>query len=122
MSLRPGIGADAVPDVASVMMRWKLERTSEDVPVALRHGSAELPLGRYFRRRLREQVGLPGNAPESVIEALRQGLLPVYETIEANFPHARGELKRLLVAQEIERENEQYGRNTVARMKQRRKL
>ena len=103
-------------------MSWKLERTSEDVPVALRHGSAELPLGRYFRRRLREQVGLPGNAPESVIEALRQGLLPVYETIEANFPHARGELKRLLVAQEIERENEQYGRNTVARMKQRRKL
>ena len=127
MTLKPGIGANAVPDVASVMLQKKLFDRLQldkggDVPVALRHGSSELPLGRYLRRLLRAQVGLPENAPAGVLEALRQGLLPVYETVEASFPHAKGELKRLLIAEEVRKSNEQYGRNTVARMKQKRKL
>lgn len=57
MSLRPGIGADFVDDVASAILRWDDEKSGE-VPVALRHGSKLLPLGRYLRTRLKERVGL----------------------------------------------------------------
>lgn len=122
MSLKPGIGAAAIPDVASEMMRLKLEEKLDDVPVGLRHGASVLPLGRYLRRQLRKQVGLDEKAPESVLEALRSGLLPVYEAVEVAFPKARGELKRLLVQDTMEKVNEQYGLNVTARMKQRRKL
>lgn len=48
MSLRPGIGADAMWDVASVMMQYRLSK----VPTQLRHGSKLLPLGRYLRSKL----------------------------------------------------------------------
>lgn len=119
MSLRPGIGAGVIPDVASVMMQWKLEEKCCDVPVAMRHGSSELPLGKYLRRLLRKQCGLDENAPPEVIEALRSGLLPVYQTVEIAFPWAKGEYKRLLVAEEMRHLNEQYGRNVAARQKKR---
>lgn len=56
MSLRPGIGADAMHEVASVLMEFGLEQGA-DVPQALRHGSSEKPLGRYLRQRLRLYVG-----------------------------------------------------------------
>lgn len=121
MSLRPGIGADAVPDVASAMMRWSVEE-GVDVPVALRHGPSELPLGKYLRRKLRAQVGLDENAPKEVIEALRSGLLPVYEAVEAAFPDVKGRFKTLLVQEEVRKMNEQYGRNVAARQKKRSKL
>lgn len=122
MSLRPGIGANAIPDVASAMMQYRLEEKLPDVPVGLRHGPSELPLGRYLRRLLRMQVGLDENAPPEVLEALRQGLLPVYEAVEAAFPHAKGDLKKALLIDTVEKVNEQYGRNVTARMQQRRRL
>lgn len=122
MSLRPGIGAGAVPDIASSMMRYDLEEKLQDVPIALRHGSKLLPLGRYLRRELRKQVGLDESAPPAVIEALRSGLLPVFEAVEVAFPSARGEVKRLLVQDTMDKVNEQYGRNVSARQKTRRSL
>lgn len=48
MSLRPGIGADAMWDVASVMMQYR----QSQVPMSLRHGTRVLPLGRYLRSKL----------------------------------------------------------------------
>lgn len=119
MSRVPGIGAGAIPDVASVMMRYKLEEKCLDVPVALRHGSSEMPLGRYLRKMLRKQVGLDEKAPPEVLEALRSGLLPVFETVEVAFPHAKGEHKRLLVAEEMRVLNEQAERNVLVRQKKR---
>lgn len=123
MSLRPGIGAGAVPDVASVMMQFKLEQKMVDVPVALRHGGSELPLGRYLRRLLRLQCGLDENAPQAVIDALKSGLLPVYTCAAAIAPRLdQSVYRKELVRQAIELENEQYGRNVAARMKRRSKL
>lgn len=37
-------------------MQFNLEKTQADVPVSLRHGSRELPLGRYLRGKLRQIV------------------------------------------------------------------
>lgn len=64
MSLRPGIGADFMHEVASTVMQFDLEdATQGDVPSSLRHGSRTLPLGRYLRKKLRVYVGKEANAP-----------------------------------------------------------
>lgn len=47
-SLRPGIGADAMLAVASVLNRYP----SKPLPGALLHGGKAKPLGRYLRRRI----------------------------------------------------------------------
>lgn len=67
MSLRPGIGADAMHEVASVLMELGLDTTEGDVPSALRHGSRTLPLGRYLRRKLRLLLGKDEKAPDHVL-------------------------------------------------------
>jgi len=67
MSLKPGIGAIAMENVALAMMRCP-SRFMEDVPMSLRHGKGELPLGRYLRKRLRKLVGRDEGAPGAVIQ------------------------------------------------------
>lgn len=60
MSLRPGIGAAAMADVArSLQSDVGLDEVSlvGDVPSALRHGRKMLPLGRYLRRVIRGELG-----------------------------------------------------------------
>jgi len=64
MSLKPGIGATAMHNVASEMMRYSLEMRG-DVPVTLRHGDRMLPLGRYLRGKLREMVDSDPSFKES---------------------------------------------------------
>lgn len=66
MSLRPGIGANFVPEIASTLMQFNLDTTQADVPVSLRHGSRSLPLGRYMRRKIRENIGKEAKAPENI--------------------------------------------------------
>ena len=60
MSLRPGIGALAVPFVAESLNDTHgaaLVAREGDVPTQLRHGKRLLPLGRYLSRRLRDAMG-----------------------------------------------------------------
>lgn len=72
MSLRPGIGADAMHDAASTLLEFNLVEAQGDVPSALRHGKRILPLGRYLRRRLRTlSTGSP-DAPEISKEFYKQ--------------------------------------------------
>ena len=63
MSLKPGIGAPALDAVANVIRKYNLLDPQGDVPVTLRHGSIEWPLGRYLRSMLREHMGLDKRAP-----------------------------------------------------------
>jgi hypothetical protein len=61
MSLRPGIGAKAMEDVARSLTSQhgvKALIENQDVPTTLRHGSKLMPLGRYLTRRLRNESGL----------------------------------------------------------------
>lgn len=84
MSLRPGIGADMMDEVASTLMEFNLDTSQPDVPSALRHGSRILPLGRYLRRRLRTRIGLDANAPPETLQEVDNEVLPLraaaYET------------------------------------------
>lgn len=63
MSLKPGIGAGVLEAVASIITRYNLLTPEGDVPVTLRHGTTEWPLGRYLRRALRKRLGLDQRAP-----------------------------------------------------------
>lgn len=66
MSLRPGIGAVAMPEVLAVLRSpWGVKEVAEhgDVPYMLREGRKSLPLGRYLRRKLREGLGRGPDAP-----------------------------------------------------------
>lgn len=59
MSLRPGIGAPAIEDVAAALQNkhgWDEIGRLGDVPGMLRHGRKSLPLGRYMRLRLRQAM------------------------------------------------------------------
>lgn len=63
MSLKPGIGAGVLDTVAKTITRYKLLTAQGDVPVTLRHGDIEWPLGRYLRGQLRIRLGLDKRAP-----------------------------------------------------------
>lgn len=79
MSRRPGIGVNAMHEVADVLMRFNLDTTQSDVPVTLRHGSRELPLGRLLRQKLRSMVGkdekAPPQIPDEKVQAVYQAAL-----------------------------------------------
>lgn len=77
MSLRPGIGAFFMDEVASTMLTLGLEKREGDVPSALTHGKRELPLGRYLQRRLRKLVGRDEATPPEVLEAIKAELSPL---------------------------------------------
>lgn len=88
MSLRPGIGYHAMHEVASQLMRFNLDTTQGDVPVALRHGEKkQLPLGRYLRGNLRQMIGKPKNAPpEGMAKSVEELRLLRAEAFEAGKP------------------------------------
>jgi len=76
MSLRPGIGATAIKEIAAACTLHNLT-----VPVGLRHGSKILPLGRYLRRKIAEK--LCDGSPEQMAEVLgtRQALTKSLEAM-----------------------------------------
>lgn len=76
MSLRPGIGAGFMDEVASVLMEHNLDVTQEDVPQTLQHGRRKWPLGRYLRQQLRIRVGLPKNNPKA-LQKYQEELYPL---------------------------------------------
>lgn len=80
MSLRPGIGFAAVPQLARNVDRFNWFDAQGDVPVALRHGGKKMPLGRYMRRKLRKELGLDEKAPQQVLDAQQAEVRVLYES------------------------------------------
>lgn len=79
MSLRPGIGADAMWDVASAMMQYNLDERLIDVPTELAVGKSKMPLGRYLRNKLRVAIGRKEGAPLEALEAMAEEMRPLRE-------------------------------------------
>lgn len=77
MSLRPGVGHGILDQVAAVIARYKLFTPEGDVPVTLRHGATEYPLGRYLRKQLRKKLGLNEKAPQAVLDKYNEEMLPL---------------------------------------------
>lgn len=110
MSLRPGIGANAMHNVASEMMRWKLEERM-DAPTALRFGDRLLPLGRYLRRRLRVLVGNSEKTPDIYLQeaANRLSLVRAYafandRSVQSVFEEINGPYSAALAGKMIKKE------------------
>lgn len=79
-SKRPGIGHDAMWDVASSLLQFSLDETEVDVPSSLRHGKNRvMPIGRYLQRSLRKMVGKEPNAPKEVHDSIKEELSPLRE-------------------------------------------
>lgn len=114
MSLRPGIGADAMHEVANTFLTLDLEQSQADVPSALRHGSRTLPLGRYLRRKLRLMIGKEEGAPQHVIQEQAKEMLPMLEAAvnDPQNPSLKGQILKA---------NKQKALNMEARNKLRRK-
>lgn len=85
MSLKPGIGAGMMDDVASSLMEFGLDRL-EDVPAVLAHGRQKWPLGRYLRQQLRKRIGRDPKAPLATIKALEEKLRPLREAAAVYAP------------------------------------
>lgn len=87
MSLRPGIGAGMMHDLASTLMEHGLDRKLVDVPAFLRHGTVMWPLGRYLRRKLRVYIGRDINAPLEAIQEQKASLHPLRQAaFDASIP------------------------------------
>lgn len=75
MSLRPGIGAVAIPELGKVLTSEhgsKALRILHDVPETLKQGRKNLLLGRYLRQKLREEIGMDPETPPHVREARKE--------------------------------------------------
>lgn len=72
-----GIGSGFMKTVASAISEMSVDLVAEegDVPSSLRHGSRIMPLGRYLRRKLREEMGLAPEAPESTLKKKEEEML-----------------------------------------------
>lgn len=95
MSLRPGIGAGAMGDVARILssdVGLDSVVSNFDVPAVLKHGKRMLPLGRYLRRRLRGELGFASK--DTPAEAARLfGLRSADEKAQERFELAASGLK-----------------------------
>lgn len=73
MSLRPGIGAQAMYSVGRAISYCADNFPTTgilDVPTSLRNGPGSLQLGRYLRRVLRKELGGSGDTPPEAARAL----------------------------------------------------
>lgn len=80
MSNRPGIGADAMHELASQLLKFNLDQTESDVPVTLAHGTRELPLGRYLRRKLRTLIGKDEKTPQEILDQMEAEMFSLRQT------------------------------------------
>jgi len=87
MSLKPGIGALSIGQVAAVLKSpfgQEEVQALGDVPHSLKVGSKAMPLGRYLRRKLREALGRSPDTPEEVILRYAQEMHDLFESEKVN--------------------------------------
>lgn len=77
MSLKPGIGAGFMDEVASTLLEHQLDRVINDVPNQLAHSGRPRPLGRYLTRRLRERIGMAPEPPQATLRENQERLQPM---------------------------------------------
>lgn len=80
----PPIGADALWDVASMMIKYGLDEKAGDVPPFLEHGGKRWPLDRTMRERLRVMIGREKGASDASSDKIYQEMQPVREAAFAS--------------------------------------
>lgn len=83
MSLRPGIGGDAMLDVSEVLTSkhgQKVIQRNGDVPNSISYGQRVRPLGRYLTGVLRESLTGTRDTPQSVKDAYQAQVRDLWKT------------------------------------------
>lgn len=70
-----------------------------DVPLSLAHGTRQMPLGRYLRRKLRMLTGRPENTPTLCLDQQKAELQPMREAAKVSLPKALHRIPGLLETQ-----------------------
>lgn len=100
-SRNPGVGFDALHDVADVLMKYyDVKGELGDVPVALGSGGVDLPLGRYMRGKLRKMVGMDEKAPQVTVEKSQEEMRALRDIAIANSYKPGGEVSQKKLIQE----------------------
>lgn len=71
-------------ELASELLKHKLDEKMIDVPDTLQHGLKKWPLGRYLRRKLRTFIGRTPNAPQAILDNQATELQAMREAAWAN--------------------------------------
>lgn len=81
MSLKPGIGASAMTDVAGALEDYVAPEmfSSGNFPSILTHGSKSMPLGRYLRSVLRRELGYGRDVTDDEKKAFLQKMRLMFE-------------------------------------------
>lgn len=106
-SLKPGLGAMAMFDVADTLLRYGLDAVF-DVPKVLAEGKRSLPLDRYLVRKLRTYVGKAPEAPQEVIDEISAELSAVFERAKAASASAPGTLRDFFRALLLDANDQSY--------------
>lgn len=98
MSLKPGIGGDAVHEIVSTHLQYSPD--AMEVPTALRHGSQMLPLGRYLTRRVRKFAGRD-EGPSVYTQILQKEKLRDLSEIADTLPGSKKEFFKSMVQEKF---------------------
>jgi hypothetical protein len=81
MSRKPGIGALQIENIGDALFtEFGKDALTEhgDVPISLTHGNKSLPLGKYLRDKLRDEIGVNDATKEKAKEAYQTELLAMW--------------------------------------------
>lgn len=120
MSLKPGIGAFTVPQIAEALQNkhgWLEIGKTGDVPSVLRHGKAKWPLGRYLTRKLREEMNFAeiGEQPEVALKRSAE-MLVLYQDYLASAENALG-LTDMIKKNSVVRSRQMEARSKIRKAK-----
>jgi hypothetical protein len=104
MSTRPGIGHSSIKLIADALKQGKGQRffltDDGDVPISLMHGNRKLPLGRYMRDKLRQEMGISDEIRKAGVWKYTKELLEMYKNEKDDSkipPEAKETIKKFLV-------------------------
>lgn len=110
MSLRPGLGRDAMFEVADTLLKHPTF-AERDVPSALDHTRVGMPLGRYLRGSLRKFVGRSEKAPQATLDEMAAKMLPL--RLAAIGDSADPSLKSKVVKANAQKRRSLYARRKI---------
>lgn len=112
MSLKPGIGFNAMHEVADVIMRVGLD-SRVDVPTSIDHGKKKLPLGRYLTNALRVMTGKEKGVPEEIMDELQAEMLPLRLAARSS----ETSLAKIVVAENLQLIRNVEAKNEIFKMR-----
>lgn len=79
-----GLGRDALPELASELLRYNAQGILGDAPSAVKRAGKLWPIGPYLRRKLREQIGMAPGAPPVTLQQAEERLRHLWQVAYSN--------------------------------------